>query len=541
MFLLVALIWLLPTLLFDRATWQRIRWSAVLRRFRSIPYPGWDVDPIVRARLWSTALVACVQALAFVWVTRMTWPGTRSQRSWGPSQRGRLDRRGRSGPSLAVAAALAVGMVPRLLHGGGGDGGASPAAGACCGCRRAPGVGTLLGAYVLLSLGVAASAVGTGGGSDFGQQRLAALLRVAAIPLVLLAAGPDDADATIRDACGAQQGVERRRGPHPAAALVQRRRHQAPCPRQSEACPDRPSQPAPLGTLRGGGRGGPVTRGPVLGVGQVGERLPPALGAVRHQFTNEEWEQRVDELMGEAQLICITLGRTESLAWEIERISSRGFLGKTIFVLPPTNRGEHLKRLAVLAKLLDLNWVEVDPSPSGGWALAVHVKAKGAHPLIIRARAQEDVGYDVALEMVRLSILGWDWETIVLDEDIRERPPPPQIHARGQAPKVKSLWRRPYVLIAVVNVLGLVDAAVRLPRAARSKEPASSSTSGRSQCLGRRRGPVQQQDVRPRERRGGLRDRRSTATDDDLELSGAGWPRSSSPRPWWLTDGWPTP
>ncbi len=195
-------------------------------------------------------------------------------------------------------------------------------------------------------------------------------------------------------------------------------------------------------------------QGPVEAVSQVGERLPPALGAVRRQFTNDEWQDRVRDLMLEAQLICVTLGRTESLAWEIRRIAELGHLGKTVFVLPPTERGEHIRRLAVLADILDLDWVDLDVRPSGGWALAVRVPARGAVPEVVRARAQEDVGYDVALEMMRLRILGWSWETISLADEVEATAPRAQIHARGKAPKRKSWWRRPWLILLAVNLTG---------------------------------------------------------------------------------------
>lgn len=456
----VSLLWVFPTLLFDRATWQRLRWTLLLRRFNAVSFPGLDIDPVVRARLWSAALFTSLQALVIVWLLRLSWdwePFVALIR-WVAGRTGWIIA-GALGLTIAVVGALVAGWLPRLIR-------RQPRGPAYVfsGSRRLLWiVGTVLAAaailtaYVALELGAAASALGTGGGPDYAQQRVAALLRILALPLLLLALAP--MTLMRRLAMRALRGKEANDERPPILLLrsftddhikVRARSN------QRRALIDRMS-------LRRWERFEEVlaaalsTRGPVLAVGQVGERLPPALGAVRRQFSEEEWEDRVGELMGEAQLICVTLGRTQSLAWEIDRIAQRGFLAKTVFVLPPTDRREHLERLAALGSILDLDWRALDPSPSGGWVLAVWVEKRGAHPLIIRARAQEDIGYDVALQMTRLSVLGWEWPVPQLDTADRAKPPNARIHPRGTAPLVKPIWRRPYVVVWSVNLLGLAS------------------------------------------------------------------------------------
>lgn len=457
---LIPIVWLLPTLLMDRAFWQRLRWSLLMRRFTSVPHPGLDIDPVVRARLWSSALVACLQALAAIWVLRGLWSSDR----WWDLVRGVADRVGWivAGPmdlALALVAALTVGMAPRLLHRR-----RTRGPKAFAGHRRLLWVGgialsfaTLAAAYWVMSVGVAMSALGTDAAPDFVQQRLSAVFRVASIPMVLAALVPmgmmrrlamralrtreshDDRPPILLLRSFVDDGIKVRARGNQRRSLIDRlslRRWE----RFEEVIA------AAL-----------TVQGPVEGVGQVGERLPPALGAVRRQFTNEEWQDRVHDLMAQASLICITLGRTESLAWEIRRIADSGYLWKTVFVLPPTKRAEHIRRLAVLADVLQLNWVDLDVSPSGGWALAIHITAKGATPEIIRARAQEDVAYDVALEMMRLRVLGWSWDTNSLADQFQVRAPRAQIYPRGHAPKTKSWWRRPWLLLTIINVTGLVS------------------------------------------------------------------------------------
>jgi hypothetical protein len=135
----------------------------------------------------------------------------------------------------------------------------------------------------------------------------------------------------------------------------------------------------------------------VLTVGQVGERLPPPLGAVRRQFTNEEWRARVFELMVDASLICVSLGRSQSLAEEIERIQTAGHLRKTIFLLPPTPLTEQRYRLAILSDRLGIPWhfMDVDRSRS---VLAVYAPANQTDPIVVTSLAQEDVAYEVAID-----------------------------------------------------------------------------------------------------------------------------------------------
>lgn len=454
---LIPMIWLLPTLLMDRAFWQRVRWSILLRRFTTSSHSGWDIDSVVRARIWSSALGACLQTLAAVWVLRTLWDSER----WRGLVRSVADRVGwvLAGPmdlAVALAAVLFVGMVPRLLQKR-----RTRGLGAFAGGRRmlwAAGIGlslvTLVAAYLMMSLGVATSALGTGGGSDFAQQRLSAALRIASIPLTVAAVAPM---ALMRRfamrALRTRELLDRR----PPILLLRSFVDDAIKVRsrgnQRRSLIDRLS-------LRRWERFEEViaaalaVQGPVEAVGQVGQRLPPPLGAVRRQFTNEEWQYKVNDLMGEAPLICITLGRSDSLAWEIERIAELGYLGKTVFVLPPTKRGEHINRLAVLAELLELSWADLDVQPSHDWALAVRVSAKGNAPEVIRARAQEDVAYDIALEIMRLRILGWTWQSPSLAAEPKSKGPRAQIHPLGKAPKTKTWWRRPWLLVALVNVTG---------------------------------------------------------------------------------------
>jgi hypothetical protein len=138
--------------------------------------------------------------------------------------------------------------------------------------------------------------------------------------------------------------------------------------------------------------------GPVLTVGQVGERLPPPLGAVRRQFTNEEWRARVFELMVNASLICVSLGRSQSLAEEIDRIRNAGHLAKTVFLLPPTSVTEQRYRLAILSDRLNIPWHFLDVARNSS-VLAVSLPPNHDSPVVLTALAQDDVAYEVAIDV----------------------------------------------------------------------------------------------------------------------------------------------
>jgi hypothetical protein len=436
----IPLLWLLPTLLFDRATWQRLAgmMTAVWRRRRSVP--GIDIDRAVRSRLWTNIAVTTVQIAAAVWLVRLT-------------EHLRLNLIGQSvtivGCVLLIAAVQRIAYLRR-----------APRSDVFRGTRRVMfATGLILGiaitalALAIMFAAVSLSALGQGTSTpDYVQEHLDLAIEIIALPIVLLATLPlmmfrRFAMRTLR--------TEQGRDDRPPVLLLRsfaddkRRLRSRSSYRRSVV--DR------LG-LRLWERFEEILavslnlHGPVYAVGQVGERLPPPLGAVRRQFSNEEWQAEVASLMARAGIICVTVGRSDALAWEIGRIAELGHLPKTIFVFPPTSRAEHLARLAVLSQLLNVPWAELNPA--GNWILAVMVPEPGHPPVAIRARAQEDVGYDIALELCAAQIRG---ERSLVSLPIAERDlrpgPAAKIYPSGQTPKYKPLLRRrwAYTTLAVAS------------------------------------------------------------------------------------------
>lgn len=215
--------------------------------------------------------------------------------------------------------------------------------------------------------------------------------------------------------------------------------------------------------------------GPVETLSQVGEKLPPPLGAARRSFSMDDWKDGVRDLIARSQLICVTVGRSESLLWEIEEIRRAGALGRTIFVLPPTGRREQRLRLAVLAHALRIDWSVLDRSRPGTEVLAVTLPS-GA-PVVIVGRAPTDVAYEAAVEIAALAVTGPERAQ---GADLRQTvdayvsytrdpspsggqpasrtartPPRVEIHRPGEAPVYRLWWRRkwlwPWLATAVMT------------------------------------------------------------------------------------------
>ncbi|MFD5826362.1 hypothetical protein [Lentzea sp. NPDC060358] len=118
--------------------------------------------------------------------------------------------------------------------------------------------------------------------------------------------------------------------------------------------------------------------GPVVAVGQPGERLPH-LGAARFYLPGDDWQDGVLALMGMSQLIVLRLGEGEGLWWEVEQARATQPPGKLVLLVP----GQHDGLTDRLDALL--------PSPTGladvrteQWTSAVVVFDKGWRPRVRR-------------------------------------------------------------------------------------------------------------------------------------------------------------
>lgn len=204
-----------------------------------------------------------------------------------------------------------------------------------------------------------------------------------------------------------------------------------------------------------------AVHGPVYALSRVGEKLPPALGAERRSFDMADWKDRVRELIRSARLISVTVGRSESLLWEIGEIKAAGALAKTIFLLPPTSQRDERRRLVVLARALNLDFSQFDQVGAGRDVLAVAFP-DGVKPAVITGRAPDDAGYENAIAVwsqtvtgsadgypgdVRLAAAGYAGYVMAGGQAtalrMHGRPAPKyKIYPPGKAPVYRPAWRR---------------------------------------------------------------------------------------------------
>lgn len=144
--------------------------------------------------------------------------------------------------------------------------------------------------------------------------------------------------------------------------------------------------------------------GPVVALGMPGDKLPP-LGAVRNYFEGDEWRSGVQELMRQASVIVLALGRTESLQWELERLAASNLLSRTIVVVPPVKPGEVNQRWATLhstaAKAMSMLPEAIDAKHT----LALAFPA-GAPPQLVTSTRRDDWAYEAAIDAAVASTVG---------------------------------------------------------------------------------------------------------------------------------------
>ena len=136
--------------------------------------------------------------------------------------------------------------------------------------------------------------------------------------------------------------------------------------------------------------------GQTYAVGRLGELLPPAVGAERLYFSDDEWQAEVAKLAEGAKLVTVLVARSQWLQWEIELLRERGLLHKTVFLIPPVKRKERLLRLAVLADVLGLPPETLDQVNTGRSVAAV-IMPMLSPTQVIAADRLDDLTYSLAI------------------------------------------------------------------------------------------------------------------------------------------------
>jgi hypothetical protein len=140
------------------------------------------------------------------------------------------------------------------------------------------------------------------------------------------------------------------------------------------------------------------TYGPVIAIGRPDEALPPA-GAAREYVRNDEWLQRVNELVAESQRIVLIVGRTQGLSLEYASLASAQVWPKVILTFPPVERAELLARWAVFAQVASRTPSGVPEADPPADAL-VATFAPGGQSRFVTSQWRDDESYELAIRSI---------------------------------------------------------------------------------------------------------------------------------------------
>src|SRR5688572_16943476 len=71
------------------------------------------------------------------------------------------------------------------------------------------------------------------------------------------------------------------------------------------------------------------------------EEIVPDLGAARMYVSDDAWQDRVKELLSQAQLVVLRAGETDNLLWEIQTVASTVRPERIVFLLPFPNQKKY--------------------------------------------------------------------------------------------------------------------------------------------------------------------------------------------------------
>lgn len=113
--------------------------------------------------------------------------------------------------------------------------------------------------------------------------------------------------------------------------------------------------------------------GPFIAIGLPGEKVRYR-GAGRAYYSDAEWQEAVLKFMESSCCILLLAGDSPALTWEIEQLTARNYLGKTVIVFPPErNADNRVRRWEALEKLLP-PLSKMTPASAHGVAAIYHVR-----------------------------------------------------------------------------------------------------------------------------------------------------------------------
>jgi len=137
--------------------------------------------------------------------------------------------------------------------------------------------------------------------------------------------------------------------------------------------------------------------GPVIAVGRPGRSLA-SLGAAREHLPDDQWRERVAEFMHDSRAVVMTIGATDGLQWEIERVAAARDVAKTIFVFPPLDGAKLAERWEFTADALRAAGVDAPPLPSDIARVLTAVLASGGSWHVTASDTRDEATYRAAID-----------------------------------------------------------------------------------------------------------------------------------------------
>jgi len=137
--------------------------------------------------------------------------------------------------------------------------------------------------------------------------------------------------------------------------------------------------------------------GPVIAVGRPGRSLA-SLGAAREYLPEDRWQEDVADLMHDSRAIVMTIGATDGLRWEVQRVAAEQYIGKTIFVVPPLDEETLRHRWQFTADELHAAGVDPPPLPDDVVNVLTAVLGPSATWQVTVATTRDEATYRAAID-----------------------------------------------------------------------------------------------------------------------------------------------
>jgi TM2 domain/GYF domain 2 len=207
--------------------------------------------------------------------------------------------------------------------------------------------------------------------------------------------------------------------------------------------------------------------GPVVAIRRPGGSRQP-IGAARQELDEDAWMRDIEEWLLSARLICMTLGRTAGLQWEINRIRTLGLVNKLVLLFPPISEQD----LEVRWFEFQRNWdqgIEATGMPRPPHLALAAVVAKHDQLSIIAGDRRDEASYRAALHSAaeQLSIQPVSWDLVADRQAPGGRPWP--------APSGQPGAQSPQYYIALPSRIAGPYGAIQLRRMAGNRQIAPST------------------------------------------------------------------